>query len=590
MMLTNLHSLKKVTLACITALCLMQVYSAEATPPPVMPDRPAQRTDNQQDILASLPAGYRPFYLHKLSAIYSGRHAQPVWQDSEAVKQFQQQLAEVALSGVQPQFGHWITLLASPEITGLARDVVLSDAMLGYLQFVSGIPANGEEWLYSRVPYRMALPPESPVSLWLKSVNDGQLGAFITSLAPQHPQYVPMQAALKTLLSDQRPWPSLKEKASLRPGDVSDDIPALREILRRSGMLPDDTAESALKPVRMAERSSQADSNGQTPVIDNTADSGTPSVVSVSAVPVASQVYDKTLSEAVKRFQRWQGLEADGSIGARTHEWLNVSPQMRASLLALNMQRLRLLPDDMRHGIMVNIANFSLAYYVNGKEILASRVIVGRADRKTPLMRSALSNVVLNPPWNAPTTLVRKDIVPKIKRDPAYLAKHGYTLLSGWNDETQVVDPSTINWSTVSASSFPYRIRQSPGSINSLGRYKFNMPSSNAIYLHDTPNHALFQKDIRTLSSGCVRINRAADLANLLLRDVGWDAGRIANTLKRGETVPVSIRHRVPVNLYYLTAWVADDGTPQFRTDIYNYDIPARTGMKFQSDVASLLL
>jgi len=171
-----------------------------------------------------------------------------------------------------------------------------------------------------------------------------------------------------------------------------------------------------------------------------------------------------------------------------------------------------------------------------------------------------------------------------------YLYKHGYTLLSGWSSDAQVIDPSMIDWSMVSAASFPYRIRQAPGATNSLGRYKFNMPSSDAIYLHDTPNHGLFQKDIRALSSGCVRVNRASDLANLLLQDVGWDGSRISSTLKQGETRFVSIRHRIPVNLYYLTAWVADDGQPQFRTDIYNYDMTARSGTQVLTQAGQLLL
>lgn len=389
----------------------------------------------------------------------------------------------------------------------------------------------------------------------------------------------------------------------------------LRDILKRTGMMSADSeppkpTEEVVGPVDAPlvhdDDNAQPDATVQANVDNNV-------VVSPSAMPSennpqsavpqnvgnvqgtvapinADNVYTPDLVAALKRFQTWQGLEADGAIGTRTREWLNVSPQRRASLLALNIQRLRLLPDDMHNGIMVNIPNYSLAYYVNGNEILSSRVIVGRPDRKTPLMRSALNNVVLNPPWNVPTTLVRKDIVPKVKQDPMYLYKHNYTLLSGWSSDAQVVDPSMIDWSMVSAASFPYRIRQAPGPTNSLGRYKFNMPSSDAIYLHDTPNHGLFQKDIRALSSGCVRVNRASDLANLLLQDVGWNDTRISSTLKEGDTRYVSIRHRIPVNLYYLTAWVADDGQPQFRTDIYNYDNTARSGAQVLTQAGQLLL
>ncbi|KAA6048117.1 L,D-transpeptidase [Pantoea sp. Bo_7] len=555
---------------------------------------------SQQQILQAFSASDRPFYLPGLAGLYAARGMAPLWQDRDTVQAFQQQLAEVALSGVQPQFSHWVERLTDPDIKGFARDVVLSDAMLGYLQFVAGVPAQGETWLYSNVPYRLTMPSLSAINQWQNAVNAGGSRAFVASLQPQHPQYQPMHAALKTLLTDNRPWPQLRDKATLRPGQVSDDVPALREILQRTGMLtasdhattpaPDEDAEPA-GAVPVAESQPVAVSPSATSVTDLPAPTPQPAGNILAGSPsAAGNIYDTALVEGVKRFQHWQGLADDGAIGPRTREWLNVSPQMRASLLALNIQRLRLLPDDMHNGIMVNIPNYSLTYYNNGSTVLSSRVIVGRPDRKTPLMRSALNNVVLNPPWNVPTTLVRQDIVPKVKQDPGYLYRHGYTLLSGWSADAEVIDPTMINWQMVSAASFPYRIRQAPGATNSLGRYKFNMPSSDAIYLHDTPNHGLFQRDIRALSSGCVRVNKASDLANLLLQDAGWNDSRISSTLKQGDTRYVPIRHRIPVNLYYLTAWVSDDGQAQYRTDIYNYDNTARSGSQVLARAGQLLL
>ena len=557
-------------------------------------------SESQQRLRQAFAGKEQPFYLASLASLYAAHNMQPMWQDRAAVQQFQQQLAEVAMSGVQPQFTRWVDRLTDPAITGFARDVVLSDAMLGYLQFVSSVPTQGESWLYSNVPYKLAQPSVAVVNQWQNAVLGGATATFVASLVPQHPQYAPMNAALKPLLADTRPWPQLKNRETLRPGQVSDDVPALREILRRSGMLSaqttaptpaDDAVPTARVPVSQSAQptavspsaASVSDLAPQTP-------QATGSVQNAMTDSGHNNVYDATLVEAVKRFQQWQGLGSDGAIGPRTREWLNVTPQMRAALLALNIQRLRLLPDDMHNGIMVNIPNFSLTYYNNGSKILSSRVIVGRPDRKTPLMRSALNNVVLNPPWNVPTTLVRQDIIPKVKQDPGYLYRHGYTLLSGWSADAEVIDPSMIDWSMVSASSFPYRLRQAPGNMNSLGRYKFNMPSSDAIYLHDTPNHALFQRDIRALSSGCVRVNKASELAGLLLQDAGWNDSRISDQLKQGDTRYVPIRHRIPVNLYYLTAWVADDGKPQFRTDIYNYDNPARSGSQVLTRAGQLLL
>lgn len=510
---------------------------------------------------AQLPHGITPHYLNDLSVLYAQHSMRPLWEDERAVHQFQQQLAEVAISGVQPQFTQWVTWLTDARLTGMARDLILSDAMLGYLQFVAGVERYGTDWLYSSVPYRLQSPSTESIARWQQAVKTGTNAAFVASLAPQHSQYAKMHQALKTLLADTRAWPTLTLTDSLRPEQTSQELAALREILQRTGMLTTPGDIALLNAP----------------------------VVSGSVATASAEIYSGELIEAVKRFQQWQGLEADGVIGKRTRDWLNVSPQMRAALLALNIQRLRLVPDNVTTGIMVNIPNYSLSYYQNGTEILSSRVIVGQPKRKTPLMSSALYNVVVNPPWNVPTTLVRQDIIPKVIKDPSYLQRNGYTLLSGWSQEAEAIDPSIIDWSMMSAERFPYRIRQAPGANNSLGRYKFNMPNSEAIYLHDTPNHGLFQRDIRALSSGCVRVNKASELAGLLLQDAGWNDARISTTLAQGNTTYVPVKHRIPVNLYYLTAWVAEDGKPQFRTDIYNYDGTVKLGASILAKAGLLL-
>ncbi|MFG0518779.1 L,D-transpeptidase [Kluyvera intermedia] len=516
---------------------------------------------SRAEIQGILPVGYKPVYMNPLVTLYAAREMKPMWDNREAVHAFQQQLAEVAIAGFQPQFTQWVELLTDPGVTGMARDVVLSDALMGYLHFISGIPVQGNRWLYSNKPYTLGTPPLSVINQWQLALDNGGLGQFITALAPQHPQYVAMHQALLALTGDSRPWPKLTGKTSLRPGQWSSDVPALREILQRNGVL--DNGPAIALP---------GDSIGQT---KNTAKSS----------PAA---YDKTLVEAVKRFQTSQGLGGDGVIGSATRDWLNVSSAERAGVLALNIQRLRLLPGKVSTGIMVNIPAYSLVYYLNGNEALASRVIVGRPDRKTPMMSSALNNVVVNPPWNVPPTLARNDILPKLRNDPGYLERHNYTLMRGWNSK-EAIDPWQVDWSTITASNLPFRFQQAPGAHNSLGRYKFNMPSSDAIYLHDTPNHNLFQKDARALSSGCVRVNKASDLANMLLQDAGWNDARISDALKEGNTRYVNIRQNIPVNLYYLTAFIGADGQTQYRTDIYNYDATARSGAQILPKAEQLI-
>ncbi|MBA7802161.1 L,D-transpeptidase [Citrobacter freundii] len=501
------------------------------------------------ELRSQLPASYTPVYMSQLALMYAARDMKPMWENRDAVKAFQQQLAEVAIAGFQPQFTNWVALLTDPGVTGLARDAVLSDAMMGYLHFIANIPVKGNRWLYSDKPYALTTPPISVINQWQVALDNGQLTPFIASLTPQHPQYAAMHESLLKLVGDSRPWPQLTSTATLRPGEWSNDIPALREILQRTGML-DATVSPSAREGRSA--------------------------------------YGSELVAAVKRFQTWQGLGADGAIGPATRDWLNVTPAQRAGVLALNIQRLRLLPGDLSTGIMVNIPAYSLVYYQNGNQVLASRVIVGRPDRKTPMMSSALNNVVVNPPWNVPPTLARKDILPKVWNDPGYLERHGYTVMRGWNSK-ETIDPWQVDWATITPSNLPFRFQQAPGARNSLGRYKFNMPSSDAIYLHDTPNHNLFQKDTRALSSGCVRVNKASELANMLLQDAGWNDSRISDALKQGDTRYVNIRQNIPVNLYYLTAFVGPDGRTQYRTDIYNYDLTARSSAQIVSKVEQLI-
>ena len=301
--------------------------------------------------------------MSQLTLLYAARDMKPMWDNRDAVKAFQQQLAEVAIAGFQPQFTARVALLTDPAVNGMARDVVLSDAMMGYLHFIANIPVKGQRWLYSNKPYALATPPVSVINQWQIALEEGQLPMFVASPAPQHPQYAPMHDALLKLVADSRPWPQLANTATLRPGQWSNDVPALREILQRTGMLDggpkialpgDNTADSAV----VSPSAAIVETSVAQPVDEPTARR--------SKSAPAARAYDRELVEAVKRFQAWQGLGADGVIGPATRNWLNMTPAQRAGVLALNIQRLRLLPAELSTGIMVNIPAYSLVYYQNG--------------------------------------------------------------------------------------------------------------------------------------------------------------------------------------------------------------------------------
>ncbi|QIF97602.1 L,D-transpeptidase [Proteus terrae] len=480
-----------------------------------------------------IPTGYEPLYLAQLVKVYQANNLALIWQDEKIVQQLQQQIAEVAISGIQPQFGQWLTQLGTPELTKEARDLILSDAFLGYISFVEQVNKSGISLLYRNVMQTLPSPTDKSVVELQQNIQNNTLGSFVISYAPSHPYYNLMKEEVRKQLHSSVVWPEMQGTTSLKPNQSSQEVIPLRQILRNLKLIP------------------ELDANEQ---------------------EIATTLYDAPLVAAVKLFQTAHGLEPDGIIGRQTRVWLNMTPAQRASIMALNIQRLRLTPAIGDTGIWVNIPDFSLYFYANNELILDSKVIVGRPDRKTPIMSSALNNVVVNPPWNVPTSMTRKDIVPRGKADPSYFSRKGYTIYSGWGNDAYPINPYDIDWLNMSANNFPYRIWQAPGPTNSLGRYKFNMPNSDAIYLHDTPNHSLFSKNMRAISSGCIRVNKASELASILLGDAGWKQDRIDAALKRGSTQYAPIPERIPVYLYYQTAWVAQENAPQYRADIYGYD------------------
>ncbi|WYX00278.1 L,D-transpeptidase [Proteus vulgaris] len=480
-----------------------------------------------------LPIGYKPSYLTQLVKVYQANNLALIWQDEKIAQQLQEQIAEVAISGIQPQFGQWLVQLETPELTKEGRDIILSDAFLGYISFVEQVNKSGASLLYRNGSQTLPSPSDKFVVDLQQNIQNGTLGSFVISYAPSHPYYSLMKEEVHKQLHSAVVWPEMKGTGSLKPNQSSEEVLALRQILRHLKLIPE-----------LAENEQE----------------------------IATTVYDAPLISAVKVFQTAHGLEPDGIIGRQTRVWLNITPEQRASIMALNIQRLRLTPAIGNTGIWVNIPDFSLYFYANNELILDSKVIVGRPDRKTPIMSSALNNVVVNPPWNVPTSMTRKDIVPRGKADPSYFSRKGYTIYSGWGNDAYPINPYDIDWQNMSAANFPYRIWQAPGPTNSLGRYKFNMPNSEAIYLHDTPNHSLFSKNMRAISSGCIRVNKASELASILLGDAGWKQDRIDAALKRGSTQYAPIPERIPVYLYYQTAWVAQENAPQYRVDIYGYD------------------
>ncbi|MEX0883085.1 MAG: L,D-transpeptidase family protein [Cyclobacteriaceae bacterium] len=282
-------------------------------------------------------------------------------------------------------------------------------------------------------------------------------------------------------------------------------------------------------------------------------------------------LYDSALLNGVLEFQARNGLHPDGLIGKATIEAINKSPKELIDQIAVNMERLRWIPDTtLNEFILVNIANYSLDYIKNRDTLLHSKAIVGKTYRKTPVFDAQLSYLVFNPTWTVPPTILKNDIIPAVKKDPQYLSSKNMRLLTFSGKE---VDPGSIDWQNISVSNFPFMIRQDPGRQNSLGLVKFMFPNKYNVYIHDTPARELFAREDRALSSGCIRIQKPAELAELLLMDQSlWTKDRIQMVINAGKEQTVVLKNKIPVILLYLTFWTDSRHVPMIRKDIYKRD------------------
>jgi murein L,D-transpeptidase YcbB/YkuD len=218
---------------------------------------------------------------------------------------------------------------------------------------------------------------------------------------------------------------------------------------------------------------------------------------------------------------------------------------------------------------MVNIPEYKLRMIENQKEVFNMRVIVGAPGKPTPVFNDAVNHIIFSPTWTVPTSIIKEEIIPRLRKDSSYYTQKNYAFFK--NEET--IDPAGESWKDEEINPYKYRIVQQPGPDNSLGLVKFGMPNKMNIYLHDTPNHSLFNKTYRALSHGCVRLDEPALFAEYLLRDQkGWNKATVQNAMKAGTPTTIHLRKRYPVHIEYHTAWVDENGLINFREDIYGHD------------------
>lgn len=286
-----------------------------------------------------------------------------------------------------------------------------------------------------------------------------------------------------------------------------------------------------------------------------------------------TDIFDESLEKAVKIFQRDNSLTQDGIVGRVTKKFLNRSLKSTKEIIQKNIDRWEKLTSiTSKKFIIVNVAAYEVYVFdleaTNGevKPYFKIDAIVGRRDRKTPLFFAPLTQVTFNPVWNVPASIAKKDKFPKIKIDPDYLRRAHLTVLDSLGS---VVDPQDMDLDDFSS----YRLRQSSGAYNALGVIKFSLDTLNAIYMHDTPDKKLFDKQSRALSSGCIRLKEPSKMAQWVLQGTTFENEEVLQkAIESGKTKTLRPEQPIPVEVVYLTCWVDEKGNLVLSDDPYGYD------------------
>ena len=478
-----------------------------------------------------------------VESFYKGRNFQPAWSQNSHLTQAEpllRAIEEAYGDGLTPEYYHLGPLRSLVDKAGKGPstdpalladlDILLTDAFLTLGCHLSGGCVNPvtmkAEWYAKRADVDVS-------SVLEQALNKKEIREALMRFRPDQGSYDRLRKALaqyrQMLLKGE--WPQISDGPPLKLNSQTGRVSELKKRLAASGDFEAD------------------EFNGE-------------------------YLFDEKLQWSVISFQKRHGLRADGVVGPATLNALNVPLKQRTRQIELNMERLRwILGNKEQRAIVVNIANFEMYVVENERSVLPMKVVVGKPFWNTPVFTAKMTHLIINPSWNVPDSIAREEILEKIKKDRDYLAKQNMKVLRNWGSAEEIIDPDTIDWSKISAKRLIYRFRQEPGPLNPLGNLKFVLPNKFGVYLHDTSAKSLFSKDVRTLSHGCTRIEKPIELAEYLLQeDPRWTRENIVAAIQEGTEQKVFIPHPLNVHFLYLTAWVDESATLQFRNDVYGRD------------------
>ena len=477
-----------------------------------------------------------------LQRYYEGRQFQPAWMGPEGLApQGAAFLATLTYAGKEllPKLNTYVSWLQSILLDGnafLAYGGALPlEAMLqvdvGITQLALSFAAAFDAALLA--PLGSVHPPQQMIAARVAEILAGPTWDELRiALCPRQQPFLALRKSLERYLTIRLlgGWPSIPQGPRLQAGLADSRVPLLRKRLIISG-------DMGLEKLS------------------------------------GDELFDAALLQGVRRFQRRHGLKSDGVVGAHTLAELNTDVQERITQIRLNMIRWRNLPQrPLARYLLVNIPGFRLFMVEDSHVVNSMRAIVGKKDRPTPVLSAMMTYLEINPYWNIPQRIARKDILPKIQIDALFLSRQKIQVFDSWHRGASALDPLAIDWQRYSEAYFPFRLRQQPAASNALGQVKFIFPNRFSVYIHDTPAKSLFGKSSRSFSSGCVRVEKPLDLAQYLLADQHWSNLKIAAKIQSGERQVVVLKSPIPVYLVYLTAWADDNGAVHFFRDLYQRD------------------
>lgn len=410
---------------------------------------------------------------------------------------------------------------------------------------------------------------ENPKLLLKKVIERDDLSGVLKEIDFNYPQVKELILAIDELekVSAKGGYTKIPEFKSLKVGDISEYLPILRKRLFESQDL-NTQCQNTINTQGLITNS--INTNG------NDVDETNPEIEKLSTN--CENIFDEDLKNAVISFQKKHGLFADGVVGLKTQKFLNISADKKISIIRLNLERMRWLPRDLGEKyLLINVPEYRLRLYENNNIVLNMAVIVGDTKFPTPIFSDKMSYIVLNPSWNIPDSIAKNEIIPKLLKDPNYLAEKGIDIYAGWNGSPEKVDSKDVIDSAILEDEEylrNFRFSQTSNEDNPLGRMKFMFPNKHSVYIHDTPAKSLFANSRRAYSHGCIRLSKPEELLSIIANeDKNLNIEKVNEILSsKVSEKSIGLDKKIPIHIIYLTSWVDENGVLQFREDIYNFD------------------